>query len=190
MYNDIIRELLSIHFGVQSDSLSLGCDTRPGTNTYYYVLNKTAEVLSVRNLLESAHSSYGVDKVPELKQRITYSPYTDKEMPQCARYGEHNGHWYVSIYPIEGVRYHRTYRKQIAATLILGKKPIARISEGSRDSFFGYWEMPTFHKRINSPKKKVDFSYWMNKNLKNNPRFRGFTADLFRRIGKKRKKVS
>lgn len=188
MYNDIIRELLSIHFGVQTDSLSLGCDTRPRANTYYYVLDNIAEVLSVRNLLESAHSSYGVDKIPELKQRITYSPYTDKEIPQCACYSEYHGNWYVRIYPIEGVRYHRTYRKQIAATLILGKNPIVSLSEVAKDSFFGYWQMPSFRNRLYPPKKRIGFSYWTNKNLKTNPRFKSFTSDLFYRIGEKEKK--
>ena len=93
------------------------------------------EIFLLRNVLESQLSKNSIGCLNELMQ---FFPGDKWELPQCACYSETEGSWRLTFHYIKGVRYHRTFGKHIAATLILQNIPIIYLSEYSKDTFFGY----------------------------------------------------
>ena len=78
---------------------------------------------------------------------------------------------------IKEVYYHPTYSNRAAAVLRIDENPFVILSD-SDDEFFGFWrkwrtKKPTPYNERNG------LSYWMNKALKTNERFRRFAADFF-----------
>ena len=177
MYNDIIKELLKKHFGDPRGSLIIGDVSVPEENVYFYSLNREKEVTAIRDLLGMKHLVDGIDKLPELKQSFDDKNGNDTEIPQCVYFRERDGYWSAYFHRIIGVHYHRTYGNKVAAELQIDVHPFVVLSDCD-DDFYGFWRK--IRTRKNVPYNNRDgLSYWMNKALKTNKRFRGFAVDFF-----------
>ncbi len=180
-----VKELLTKHFGLPRDSLTLGKERKQGGKNaccprreYFYSLENEKETGEICALLTESFAKGGV-KLPELTQSFPQKSQRDTCPPQCAQLSEQDGGgWSFAIYEIAGVTYHRTLGGKAAATLRLGKSPLVTLSDASSD-FYGYFETSLFSRRHTPPTQRKGFSYWVNKALKTSDRFREFSADFF-----------
>ena len=88
----------------------------------------------------------------------------------------------MTFHYIKGIRYHRTFGKHVAATLILQDMPIIELSEDKKDTFFGYWDETFFnHNKQRGEAQTVTegINYRINRNLFSNFQFRSFTSSFF-----------
>lgn len=177
MYNNLVKELLKKHFGESRSSLAIGDDSEPEGRIYFYSLDKEKEIAAIRDLLGMRHLVDGIDKLPELKQSIPDKGDDDIERPQCVCFREGDGHWSAYFHWITGVHYHRTYGNKVAATLQIDEQPFVMLSDCD-DEFFGFWRKIRTRKRV-PYNNREGLSYWMNKALKTNERFRSFAVDYF-----------
>lgn len=183
MYEDLVKELLKLHFGVPKKSLTLGV-TDGDRRLYYYDLKQEKQITALRDLLRMKDLVEGIEKLPELKQSIPEKGKEDEEeAPQCVVYSdEGEGHWRVCFHTVTGVRYHRTRGNRIGATLQLSTFPTVILSDRDEMEFYGFWRKVRTRKRI--PTNDRDgFSYWMNKALLTNEPFRCFAVDFFFAVG-------
>lgn len=125
--NDIVKNLLGKHFGVPRKTLTIDGKSQRRNCIYFYTLQDKGKVLSIRNALNANLSEKERAKFVELTQ--IYNPAGRKQnlrANQYACYTEYAGEWTVCFHIIEGIRYHKSFGKQIAASLILG--PMSRFS--------------------------------------------------------------
>ena len=177
MYNDLIKDLLRKHFGEPRSSLTIGDAGESDGKMYFYSLKKEKEITAIRDLLGMKQLVDGIEKLPELKQSIPDKDEDDLEIPQCVSFRESEGSWCAYFHKITGVHYHRTYGNKVAATLQIDDYPFVMLSDRD-DEFYGFWRKMRTRKRM--PYNDRDgLSYWMNKALKTNERFRAFTVDFF-----------
>ena len=95
------------------------------------------------------------------------------------------------FYGIKGVRYHKTYGKHIAATLILQDKPLIELSENMKDTFFGYWNETFYVQDMYRDEAQTvtdGINYRINRNLFSNVQFRSFTSSFFFMVANAEKK--
>lgn len=162
-----------------------------GKKLYYYTLDKDyeKEIFLLRNVLESQLSKNSIGCLNELMQ---FFPGDKWELPQCACYTETEGSWRLTFHYIKGVRYHRTFGKHIAATLILQNIPIIYLSEYSKDTFFGYWDATFYNqdRHRGEPQTVTEgINYRINRNLFSNIQFRSFTSSFFFMIANAEKNI-
>lgn len=181
MYNEQIKEILMKTYDVCAYTLDCGSSAVRGKKLYYYTLDKDyeKETILLRNVLESQLSKNSIGCLNELKQLL---PGDKWELPQCACYTETKGSWRLTFHYIKGIRYHRTFGKHVAATLILQDMPIIELSEEKKDTFFGYWDETFFnHNKHRGEAQTVTegINYRINRNLFSNFQFRSFTSSFF-----------
>lgn len=118
MYKEQIKEILMKTYDVCAYTLDCGSSAVRGNKLYYYTLNKDyeKEIILLRNVLESQLSKNSIGCLNELMQ---FFPGDKWELPQCACYTETKGSWRLTFHYMKGIRYHRTFGKHVAATLIL-----------------------------------------------------------------------
>ena len=187
-FETVIR-LLEKHFGPVKRTLTLGNESEEEEGTYYYyTLWNEEQIHEILSLLSLHKSVAGKGELPELSQTLPVDVNAKEETSECARVHKIDEHWVVSFYTITGVKYHCTENGGVAASLQLSRSPAVELSNfAQEDAFFGYW------RKINTRKKaaclnREGFSYWMNKALWNNLRFRKFTVDFFLEVGEAEKK--
>lgn len=190
MYNEQIKEILMKTYDVCAYTLDCGSSAVRGKKLYYYTLDKDyeKEIFLFRNVLESQLSKKSIGCLNELMQ---FFPGDKWELPQCACYTETKGSWRLTFHYIKGVRYHRTFGKHIAATLILQNIPIIYLSEYSKDAFFGYWDATFYNqdRHRGEPQTVTEgINYRINRNLFRNIQFRSFTSSFFFMIANAEKK--
>lgn len=187
MYNNEIKELLEKHYGTPRRTLIVcegDCNVIRGKRTYYYTFPNTEKTLAIRDALNETDAHDKDNSFVELTQMYSNASGATKEkLNQCACYREDDGNWTIEFYEIVGVRYHRSFGKRIAASLILGKYPIVSLSSSEPQSFYGFWERFVFHQPNAKRQNTEGLSYWVNKNLFNSAAFRGFAADFFILMG-------
>lgn len=177
MYSDLIKDLLKKHFGEPRSSLTIGDAEESDDKMYFYSLKKEKEITAIRDLLGMKQLVDGIEKLPELRQSIPDKGEDGLEVPQCVSFRESEGNWCAYFHKITGVHYHRTYGNKVAATLQIDDYPFVMLSDRD-DEFYGFWRKMRTRKRM--PYNDRDgLSYWMNKALKTNERFRAFTVDFF-----------
>lgn len=177
MYSDLIKDLLKKHFGEPRSSLTIGDAEESDDKMYFYSLKKEKEITAIRDLLGMKQLVDGIEKLPELRQTIPDKGEDGLEIPQCVSFRESDGNWCAYFHKITGVHYHRTYGNKVAATLQNDDYPFVMLSDRD-DEFYGSWRKMRTRKRM--PYKDRDgLSYWMNKALRTNERFRAFTVDFF-----------
>ena len=182
--NDIVKNLLGKHFGVPRKTLTIDGKSQRRNCIYFYTLQDKGKVLSIRNALNANLSEKERAKFVELTQ--IYNPAGRKQnlrANQCACYTEYAGEWTVCFHIIEGIRYHKSFGKQIAASLILSKQPTVCLSSRDGDSFYGFWGRPYLFRKQAKQQTSEGLSYWVNKNLYYNEGFRKFTVDFFLMMG-------
>lgn len=183
----LVKALLEKHFGPPKSSLNVGETDAAGNRLYFYTLpaGKEKEISALRALLGMRDTVDGLDRLPELRQTIPEKNEALDELPQCVCFREEEGSWTARFHVINGVVYHRTFGNQVAATLQTDGFPSVTLSD-SADDFYGFWKKLRRKKR--APYDERDgISYWMNKALRINGRFRGFAVDFFEAVGKREK---
>lgn len=181
MYKEQIKEILMKTYDVCAYTLDCGSSAVRGNKLYYYTLNKDyeKEIILLRNVLESQLSKNSIGCLNELMQ---FFPGDKWELPQCACYTETKGSWRLTFHYMKGIRYHRTFGKHVAATLILQDTPIIELSEDKKDTFLGYWDETFFnHNKHRGQAQTVTegINYRINRNLFSNFQFRSFTSSFF-----------
>lgn len=186
MYNDEIKDLLEKHYGAPKRTLIIegDCNIIRGKRIYYYTFPYTEKTLIIRDALNETLTQGEDSSFVEVTQMYSGATNTTREkLNQCACYREYDGDWIIEFYEIVGVRYHRSFGKRIAASLILGKYPVVSLSSSEPQSFYGFWAR-TILQRINAKRQTTEgLSYWVNKNLFYNITFRHFAMDFFILMG-------
>ncbi len=188
MYNDDIKKLLEKHFGKPQNTLTIDSGLKRDGCIYYFSLPDNDKVLQIRDILNQGLGRNNDAVATELRQIYQNNSDAKKESaPQCACYTEYEGKWRVRIYRINGVRYHRSLGRRIAASIILSKEPVVSLYDSDFEtSFFGFWSHYVF--RENAKRQLTEgMSYWINKNLLYNQCFRGFAAELLSLVGEQSK---
>ena len=187
MYNKQIREMLMNAYDVCAYTLEFGSSAVSGNTLFFYSLGEEfqKEIISLQNALNSQLSKSEKGNLHELKQ---FLPGDKWKLPQCACYVEVAGSWHLTFYCIKGVRYHRTYGKRIAATLLLQNAPIIYLSEEKKDTFFGYWDETFYNLKRGAQTVTEGINYRVNRNLLSNAQFRAFTSDFFFMVANAEKK--
>ncbi len=177
MNGETVKELLEEHFGKPRYSLTVGDDGEQDGWIYYCILPQEKQIAAVRDLLNLNHTVDGIGKLPELRQSIPEKGDAGQEEPQCVLFRETDGHWTALFHKITEVHYHRTRGNKIAASLITDVNPYVILSDRDGD-FCGFWRKIKTRKRV-PYNERPGLSYWMNKAMLTNKRFRGFAADFF-----------
>lgn len=176
-----VKDLLKKHFGEPRRSLDAGDTGEPDESDghiYYIYLKQEKEIKAMTELLGKRRLVDGLDKLPELRQNLPQNENDGDGPSQCACYREREGNWSVSFHDVTGVIYRGTRGYAAEATLVLSDNPVVTLADADPE-FFGFW------RKYPSKKKKLPYverdglSYWVNKALRTNTRFRGFAADLF-----------
>lgn len=181
MYNEQIKQILKSTYEVSAHTLDIGSSAVRGEKLYFYSLDKAceSEIDTIKKMLDSQFSSKGTGSMNELRQLF---PGDRWHLPQCACYTESEGFWYLTFHPVKGVRYHKTYGKHIAATLMIQDIPIVKLSEESKETLFGYWDETFYNRNRNGGEAQAvtkGLNYRVNRNLLHNTRFRTFTSEFF-----------
>lgn len=183
-----IEKLLEKHFGPVKRTLTLGDESGAEEGTYYYTLWNEAQIREILSLLSLHKSAADRGGLPELSQTLPVDVNAKEETSECVSVHKMDEHWVVSFYTIVGVKYHSTENGGVAATLQLSRSPAVELSNYEQeDAFFGYWRKIHTRKRA-ACLNRDGFTYWMNKALWNNLRFREFTVDFFLEAGETEKK--
>ena len=188
MFNDEVKILLEKHYGIPRRTLTIEGNSNRGNRIYYYTFPNVEKVTAIRDALNGTYLQGGEGDFIELTQMYTSSSAVIKNnLSQCACYTECDSEWAIQFYEIVGVRYHKSFGKQIVASLILGKYPVVSLSSSEHDSFFGFWGRPFSH-RVNAKHQTTKgISYWINKNMIRSIAFRNFAVDFFSFVGKQSK---
>lgn len=190
MYNEQIKQILKSTYEVSAHTLDIGSSAVRGEKLYFYSLDKAceSEINTIKKMLDSQFSSKGTDSMSELRQLF---PGDRWHLPQCACYTESEGFWYLTFHSVKGVRYHKTYGKHIAATLMIQDIPIVKLSEESNDTLFGYWDETFYNRNRNGGEVQAvtkGLNYRVNRNLLHNTRFRTFTSEFFLAVAETERK--
>lgn len=177
MHIDLIKQLLQKHFGAPKQSLTIGGPCVRGESEYYYYLENEAEITALTDLLNSKDRAPELKTVPELYQSLESKDNDNTERFQCVQFIENSEGWTAVFSKVVGVKYRKSYRGKVVATLQLSAYPFVVLSDQFSD-FYGFWRRLRSRKRI-APDGSDGFSYWMNKTLYTNERFRAFAVDFF-----------
>ena len=193
MYNELVKQLLTKHFGAARRSLTIGNDGAADgeadggfdeevcNHTYYYSLDNEKEITALCELLDMRHLVSGIDNLPELIQSIPEKSVRHTDAFACVSFFEGGGNWAAHFYYVSDIVYHPTQEGHVAATLHLEAFPWIMLSDTDGDDFFGFWRKKRTRKH--TPDLDRDgLSYWMNKALKTSQRFREFAAEFFRTV--------
>ena len=178
MNSACVKGILEKRFGMPKKTLTLNGKSKSNSCTYYYTLSNEPEILKTRDVLDAGlpKSEYG--KMEQLTQMYPTPPRGRNSDLQCACIAEYDSEsWNISFYEIIGIRYHRSFGGHIAASVILGKKPVVSLSsDASPETFYGFWGRTCYQRKAQSMR---GMSYWVNKNMYFNPSFRVFAVDFF-----------
>ena len=186
--NAIVVNLLERHFGLPQKTLVIDGKSQRSSRLFFYTLQDKAKVLSIRDALNENLSEEEINGFVEITRfYASQSRKPDLHANQCACFTESDGEWMVGFYIIEGIRYHKSLGKRIAASLILSKHPFVCLSSRDSDSFYGFWGRQFYSREEAKLQTGEGLSYWVNKNLYYNDGFRRFAVDFFSVIGIKSK---
>lgn len=178
MNSSYVKVILEKRFGASRKTLTLNGKSKSNSCTYYYTLPNEPEILKTRDVLDTGlpRSEYG--KIEELTQMYPSPPRGRNSDLQCACITEYGSDsWSVCFYEIIGIRYHRSFGGHIAASVILGKKPVVALSSDvPPETFYGFWGRTSVQRKEQSMR---GMSYWANKNMYFNLSFRAFAVDFF-----------
>lgn len=182
--NAIVKDLLEKHFGPPQKTLVIDGRSQRSSKLFFYTLQDKENVLSIRDALNDSLREEEINGFVEITR--LYAPQRKKpdlHANQCACFTENDGEWMVDFYIIEGIRYHKSLGKRIAASLILSKHPFVCLSSRNSDSFYGFWGRQCYSRKEAKLQTGEGLSYWVNKNLYYNDGFRCFSIDFFSMMG-------
>ena len=183
-----VRELLEKHFGRPERSLTLGTPRRSGNTLYFFhKMIDDAQICSLRDTFNRALSSEERAVFPEMIRPEPVKPADRRQALRCVRFRITEGHWYADFFRVERVKYHRTYGGAIAATLITSKHPFVSLSSVWPELLYGLWNFPGQKTDSDYPRGE-GMPYRINRNLYDNPAFRGFVVDFLSILGTAEKK--
>lgn len=175
MYVNEIKNILNKTYENCSYTLNLESNNNRGRTIYYYTIAKNwrDSILAVRDALNSQLTAEEIGHFTNLTQTLSGKKW---ELPQCACLYEYEGSWKLKFHNVTGVRYHRTFGKRVAASLILSNSPVITLSDEKRDTtFYGYWDGT---KGSEQQVTTDGLNYKVNRNLRENPQFREFTIEF------------
>lgn len=183
-----VRELLEKHFGRPERSLTLGTPRRSGNTLYFFhKMIDDAQICSLRDTFNRALSSEERAVFPEMIRPEPVKPADRRQALRCVRFRITEGHWYADFFRVERVKYHRTYGGAIAATLITSKHPFVSLCSVWPELLYGLWNFPGQKTDSDYPRGE-GMPYRINRNLYDNPAFRGFVVDFLSMLGTAEKK--
>ena len=185
-YYEEIKRILQDTYEVNSPTLDFRTPHKRGAGRedimYFYTLGREYEdeIASVRDALSRHLSGSAPGKRSGLIQRFKKDK---RALPQCAVLMKHqDGNWELSFHFVREVRYHMTYGRHAAATLMILPVPEVFLCSKYQDTFYGYWEETrTYSSRPGDGDGDATegLNYRVNRNLICKEQFRNFTAEFF-----------
>lgn len=189
-YAEEVRLLLEKHFGTPVPSLTLDAPPRGEKNTRYFLILDDAEKEKIRALRDTFNALPAAVKAgfPELIQPEA-KPKPQRQAIRCVKLQMNREVWVIQFYILEGVKYHRSLGRTIAAALLPGKRPFITLSSDAPASeFYGLWNPPQDKSDFFYPGRNEGMRYSVNKNLMENRAFRGFVVGFLRTVAAAEKK--
>ena len=184
-----LKLLLEKIYGKSNNSLVIGKINNRNNTLYYYDEEIYRRMVDMVDVLNSGYLSIGIQRFNEITQEINNNNKDKSLCPQCACLSTlEDGKWIVEFKKIKKIKYHRTYGKKITATLILNKEPIVKLSSEEKNKIYGYFGRPHYVKERAHKQEAEGISYWINKNMFHNIKFRDFSSKFFELIGNMEKK--
>lgn len=183
-YAEEVRLLLEKHFGTPVPSLTLDAPPRGEKNTRYFLILDDAEKEKIRALRDIFNALPAAVKAgfPELIQPEA-KPKPQRQAIRCVKLQMNREVWVIQFYTLEGVKYHRSLGRTIAAALLPGKRPFITLSSDAPASeFYGLWNPPQDKSDFFYPGRNEGMRYSVNKNLMENRAFRGFVVGFLRTV--------
>ncbi len=118
-----IKELLTKHFGEPCGSLTIG-KSKPSASDVIYFIEQTDAVKKAavfRDEINSEISKKALKHWPSMTQRFDRDFLCKEKKPICVRFEQSVDRVKIDFMEMVGVRYHRTYKSRLAATLLTGK---------------------------------------------------------------------
>lgn len=186
MYNETIQALLASCFERKTNSLTFDRAFVNSSKTYYYTIseNDVNSILAIRDALNLGLPKGAIGSFNELRQE----KFSFSNELQCACYYEENGIWHLEFYRIEGVKYHRSYGKRVAATMILSKHPFAALSEEKKELLYGTWGITSDGEWGRKTQNTEGMCFWTNINCVKSSQYRKFVVGFLSEIANKEKK--
>ncbi len=174
MISTYIKELLTDVFGAAHPSLALGETRGRKDNSYFY---KFPNLEAIADLLEHLQKTYPVNAYFPLNGLVhpLYDTRTKNTQRQVyVQFSKRDDHVSLRFYPLEGVRFHRSYGKHIIASIFPGKDSLLELLV---DDDWIIWT------RSKAGDKKLQFNWWLNKCLRDNETIRVILVALLQWIG-------
>lgn len=171
-----ITNILTDLLGNAHPSLSLGQPRGRKGTCFFYRIPKKEPIFA---MLEHLRTTYpiGVDFPLGGLSYPFYDEHTKNSKKDAyVRLVEREDHISLCFYPMEGVRFHTSYGKQIVSTIYTGKDSLLELLI---DDDWNIWT------RSKAGDKKLQFNWWLNKCLRENETIRSVVVAFLRQIGKK-----
>ena len=170
-----IKQILTDVFGDAHPSLALEeSRTRKGV-CYYY---ETPKQEAVTGMLTYLRETYPVQEDFPLNG-LTHTLYDSRtkntQRKVYVQLSEREDHVSLCFYPMEGIRFHRSYGKRIVASIYTGKDSLLELLV---DDDWMIWT------RSKAGDKKLKFNWWLNKCLRDNETIRTILVGLLRQVGR------
>ena len=172
---DSMKELLSGVLGKAHFSLSLIEKPKRADTVYFY---DVAIIKKGRDLFDFFNEKYGgKDDFPYngIQLPVNDPRMKDVQKDVFVKLVDHGYEKTMVFYPIEGIRFHKSYGKQITASIYKTKPPVLVL-----------WidEKKTIWSSASDEGKQLQFKWWLNKCLRENRTIRTVLVALLRYVGK------
>ena len=172
--SNYIMGLLTDVFGGAHPSLALGeTRTRKGSSFFYKIPNQEAVI----DLLEHLQNTYPANvnfPLNGLVHPIYNSQTKNTQKAVYVQFSEREDHVSICFYPMEGVRFHRSYGRRIVASIYSGKDSLLELLVDDE------WVIWT---RSKAGDKKLQFNWWLNKCLRDSETIRTVIVALLQKLG-------
>ena len=167
---ETVKALLAKHYCVpdQFPYIKVAGDT--DLSRSYYSIDLLDRIERLRSTLQNFGDA------PTLTEKFDTKYNGFEYIPETVDLYMRGSNWFARFYKITGVNYVRDKEGTVTAYLFHSSYPDVSLSDKEPD-FYGYWKKLKLNK--NEPYKYNEgISYWVNKTLRQNAKFRAFSVDF------------
>ena len=172
---EAITKILTDILGASQPSMTLE-QTRARTGVcFYYQIPNREPILGILNYLRETYPVNGDFPLGGLSYPLYDARTKNTKKEVSVQVTEREDHMSLRFSPMDEIRFHRSYGKQIVASIHTDKESVLELLVGED------WAIWTRSKAGN---KKLQFNWWLNKCLRENDTIRRVIIALLRRVGK------
>ena len=175
---DSLIDILEKHYQKSDSSLYVKVIGEETHSVSYYSISNIVQITSLCKLLEKTELIEGLDFIPTLTHEFTRKYTEFSYIPETVLLSDKSGIWKAAFYKVTGVTYKSDEFGHVTATLITSKYPFMTLTNKDPGDFYGFWKKHKIN-RFEPDICNVGFSYWTNKALNQNAKFRDFAVDFF-----------